>query len=153
MTLWLQQSGETALKDLQDRSFPTHYSIRLQLFHLQKISRVVTRLCDDYCEHVLQTFPPIICKCDKIDASTFHLPSSIGSCGAGNLSHVGSTPHISHAYSAIVLSLENLLDEAMLWIHIFIQTLWSCIANHTKYISSFLFRKLLCCVCLPCRPR
>lgn len=37
-----------------------------------------------------------------------------GSCGAGNFSHEGSTPQISRAYSAIVLSLENFPDEAIL---------------------------------------
>jgi len=40
--------------------------------------------------------------------------SSRGSCGAGNFSQVGSTLHISRAYSAIVRSLENFPDEAML---------------------------------------
>ena len=51
--------------------------------------------------------------------------SSRGSCGAGSFAQVGSTPQISRAYSAIVRSLENLPELAMLWMAILVQRLWS----------------------------
>lgn len=41
------------------------------------------------------------------------------SCGGGSLISLGSTPQMSLAYSEIVLSLENLPDDAMLRTHIF----------------------------------
>jgi len=44
------------------------------------------------------------------------------SCGAGNFSQDGSTPQISLAYSAIVLSLENLPDEAIFIMAIFVHS-------------------------------
>lgn len=40
------------------------------------------------------------------------------SCGGGSLISLGSTPQMSLAYSEIVLSLENLPDDAMLRTHI-----------------------------------
>lgn len=44
------------------------------------------------------------------------------SCGAGNFSQDGSTPQISLAYSEIVLSLENLPDEAIFIMAIFVHS-------------------------------
>ena len=73
---------------------------------------------------MLQPFPPIVYKWSEAVFENVHLLSSTGSWGAGNLSQVGSTPQISRAYSAIVRSLENLPDEAILWMLIFIHTLW-----------------------------
>lgn len=59
-----------------------------------------------------------------------HFPeSSLGSLGAGSFSHVGSTPQISRAYSAMVRSDENLPDDAMLWIAISTHLFW------LKYVS------------------
>ena len=45
----------------------------------------------------------------------------MGACGSGSFSHDGSTPQISLAYSAIVLSELNFPDEAMLQIDILAQ--------------------------------
>lgn len=44
--------------------------------------------------------------------------SAIRSCGAGSLSHDGSTSQISLEYSSIVRSDENFPEAAMLRIHI-----------------------------------
>jgi len=54
-----------------------------------------------------------------------YLPSASSRCswGAGSLSHDGSTSQISRAYSEIVLSLENLPDEAILWMTILVHSL------------------------------
>lgn len=52
--------------------------------------------------------------------------SSRGSVGAGNFSHVGSTPQISRAYSAMVRSLENLPLDAILWMDISNHFFWFC---------------------------
>lgn len=51
---------------------------------------------------------------------------SRGSVGAGNFSHVGSTPQISRAYSAMVRSLENLPLDAILWMDISNHFFWFC---------------------------